>query len=185
VLIAYADPPYPGMSRIYKDHPDYAGEVDHHELVARLERDYGAWVLHTASTTLEEVLGACRWAGARVRVGAWCKTFCAFRKGTGVAYAWEPVILRPTGRGRRREQPTSLDWIACPAPLGDGLAGAKPEAVVHWALRALDADPGEDEVDDLFPGSGNVGRAVGSWRRQPALPDWTLPLGVDPLEGVG
>jgi hypothetical protein len=27
--MAYADPPYPGQShRHYRDHPDYAGEVD-------------------------------------------------------------------------------------------------------------------------------------------------------------
>lgn len=23
--IAYADPPYPGMAHLYKDHPDYGG----------------------------------------------------------------------------------------------------------------------------------------------------------------
>lgn len=35
--IAYADPPYPGMSRrYYGDHPDYAGEVDHEQLIASL-----------------------------------------------------------------------------------------------------------------------------------------------------
>ena len=35
--IAFADPPYPGQSkRLYGDHPDYAGEVNHAELVADL-----------------------------------------------------------------------------------------------------------------------------------------------------
>jgi hypothetical protein len=38
VLAALADPPYPGQSKKhYADHPDYAGEVDHAELVERLE----------------------------------------------------------------------------------------------------------------------------------------------------
>jgi hypothetical protein len=27
--LAYADPPYPGKVRLYRDHPDYGGEVDH------------------------------------------------------------------------------------------------------------------------------------------------------------
>ena len=27
--IGYADPPYPGQAHLYKDHPDYGGEVDH------------------------------------------------------------------------------------------------------------------------------------------------------------
>lgn len=35
--IAYADPPYPGCAHLYKDHPDYGGEVDHVELLQRLE----------------------------------------------------------------------------------------------------------------------------------------------------
>lgn len=36
--MAYADPPYPGQAkRHYADHPDYAGEVDHGELMMRLE----------------------------------------------------------------------------------------------------------------------------------------------------
>jgi hypothetical protein len=30
--LAYADPPYPGKARLYQDHPDYGGEVDHAEL---------------------------------------------------------------------------------------------------------------------------------------------------------
>ena len=30
---------------------------------------------------------------AGVRVGAWVKTFCAFKKGVRPAYAWEPVIF--------------------------------------------------------------------------------------------
>lgn len=36
--MAYADPPYPGKAGYYRDHPDYGGEVDHAELVARLEQ---------------------------------------------------------------------------------------------------------------------------------------------------
>jgi hypothetical protein len=36
VRLAYADPPYPGRAHLYADHPDYAGEVDHRELISRL-----------------------------------------------------------------------------------------------------------------------------------------------------
>jgi len=36
--LAYADPPYPGKARLYRDHPDYGGEVDHAALLARLAR---------------------------------------------------------------------------------------------------------------------------------------------------
>ena len=34
--LAYADPPYPGKAFYYRDHPDYAGEVDHEALLSRL-----------------------------------------------------------------------------------------------------------------------------------------------------
>jgi hypothetical protein len=47
VRIAYADPPYPGCAKLYRDHPDYGGEVDHRALVARLQDEFDGWVLHT------------------------------------------------------------------------------------------------------------------------------------------
>jgi hypothetical protein len=34
--LAYADPPYSGNARLYRDHPDYGGEVDHAVLIGRL-----------------------------------------------------------------------------------------------------------------------------------------------------
>jgi hypothetical protein len=33
--LTYADRPYPGKARLYRDHPDYGGEVDHAVLIAR------------------------------------------------------------------------------------------------------------------------------------------------------
>jgi site-specific DNA-adenine methylase len=43
---AYADPPYIGQSKKhYGDHPDYAGEVDHEELIWTLQRHYDCWAL--------------------------------------------------------------------------------------------------------------------------------------------
>lgn len=48
--IGYADPPYIGCAHLYRDHPDYAGEVDHAQLIARLEAEFDGWVLHAAAT---------------------------------------------------------------------------------------------------------------------------------------
>ena len=50
--IAYADPPYPGLAHLYKDHPDFAGEVDHAVLIARLEAEFDGWILHTSSVAI-------------------------------------------------------------------------------------------------------------------------------------
>jgi hypothetical protein len=47
---AYADPPYPGQSkRLYGSHLDYAGEVDHADLIGRLGSGYpDGWALSTS-----------------------------------------------------------------------------------------------------------------------------------------
>lgn len=48
--LGYAGPPYIGCAHLYKDHPDFAGEVDHAALIAQLERDFDGWVLHASAT---------------------------------------------------------------------------------------------------------------------------------------
>ena len=162
---AYADPPYPGQSaKHYADHPDYAGEVDHAELIERMERDYDAWVLHTGSVNLAEVLPLCP-PGRRVM--AWCKSFAAFKRNVKVAYAWEPVIVkfaRPATPNRISEM-TYRDFIVEPITLKRGLTGAKPERVCWWVFEMAGLEP-DDGIDDLYPGSGAVTRAHDSWTRR-------------------
>jgi hypothetical protein len=129
--------------------------------VARLCAEWpDGWALHTASTTLAQVLAVCP---PDVRIGAWCKSFASFKPGVGVAYAWEPVILRG-GRRRTREQPTVRDWCLVPITLRRGLVGAKPDKVTFWICEVLNVAP-EDTVTDLFPGSGAVGAAVAKYQR--------------------
>lgn len=41
-----------------------------------------------------------------------------------------------------------------------GFRGAKPDGYVRWILSAMSFDPGTDSVEDLFPGSGAVSRAI-------------------------
>lgn len=165
--LGYADPPYPGLAHLYKAQPDYAGEVDHAILIARLEREFDGWVLHTASTTIgllaPLIPPSARW-------GAWVKSFAAFKPGVRPAYAWEPVIFKPIRRMAENYSGTFVqrDWIACPITLRRGFVGAKPEAVCHWAFEIVGAEP-NDEFFDLFPGSGAVSRAWASWRPQLAL----------------
>ena len=55
--LAYADPPYPGKAHLYRDHPDYGGEVDYAALLARLA-EYDGWALSTSAEALPAV---CRW----------------------------------------------------------------------------------------------------------------------------
>jgi hypothetical protein len=169
--IAYADPPYPGQAaKHYGDHPDYAGEVDHVELLKRLDADYDGWVLHTSSTALTQVLyWAQELAISDYRVMAWVKPFAAFKRNVPVAYAWEPVIVKAVRKPEVSGRIVMRDWIAEPITMRRGLAGAKPEAVCRWAFEMVGAEPG-DELDDVFPGTGAVGQAWERWRSEQCLP---------------
>jgi hypothetical protein len=158
--IAYADPPYPGQAkRHYGDHPDYAGEVDHAQLLDRLAT-YDGWVLHTSSTALREVLPLCP---PEALVMAWCKPFAAFKRNVSVADTWEPVIVLAVRKPIVCHRVVMRDYIAEPITLQRGLVGAKPEAVCRWAFEVVGAEP-TDELNDLFPGSGAVTRAWENWR---------------------
>jgi hypothetical protein len=180
VRLAYADPPYPGQAkRSYGDHPDYAGEVDHAELIDRL-MGYDGWALSTSEQALQEVLALCprKGAGAKgrryqsfsgVRVIVWTKGGCPFPN-EGM-HAFEPVIVR----GARAPEANLRDWINCepdyfqwrPRP-PEYVKGQKPGPVIDWILRWLGARPG-DELDDLFPGSGAVARAWAASQSQLTL----------------
>lgn len=161
--IAIADPPYVGQSaKHYRDHPDYAGEVDHEALIARLMADFpGGWALCCSSPSLRYLLPLCP---EDVRVLAWVKPFASFKPGVNPAYAWEPVIVRG-GRKRTRDQETVRDWLAANITLKRGVSGAKPEAFCFWLFEVLGMQP-QDEMADLFPGSGAVTRAWKRWQSQ-------------------
>jgi hypothetical protein len=151
------------MSHIYRDHPDFGGEVDHAELVERLERDYDGWALSTSERALGEVLPLCPWESWEFRVCVW-RRGCARPIGRSrIMYAWEPLLVK-TPRWE------SLPWIADTAFIpqnlsGQSLRGQKPEAFAFWMFGLLGVTP-EDEFTDLFPGSGAIGRAWDAWSSQ-------------------
>ena len=166
--IAYADPPYLGMCGRYDHfHPDGRCWDDietHRLLIDRLEADFDAWALHLTSPTLRDILPLCP---PEARVMAWCKSFASFKPGVHPAYAWEPVIIRgPRTRGRTAT--TYADYTVVPIVTQKGFFGAKPAAMVWWVLGCLNVLP-DDEVVDLFPGSGAVTRAIASWQSQGRL----------------
>lgn len=157
--IAYADPPYPGCAHLYKNHPDYAGEVDHAGLVRRLEDEFDGYVLHTSSTALPSILPLIQ---KPARVMAWVKPFAAFKRNVSVAYAWEPVIVRACRKPVVTHRIVMRDWIAEPITRRKGLAGAKPPKVIRWAFEMVGALP-DDVLYDLFPGTGIVADTWVAW----------------------
>ena len=170
VRLAIADPPYPGCAHLYRDHADYAGEVDHAELIARLERDYDGWVLHTSATAQAIALIAPLVEPTGARWMSWVKPFAAFKRNVSVAYAWEPVIIKAARKPVVNKRLVNRDWVSEPITLRRGLTGAKPEAVCHWAFEMLGARP-DDELHDLYPGTGAVTEAWRTWRLKFALPE--------------
>jgi len=172
VKFAYADPPYPGQAkRWYGKHPDFAGEVDHAELIGRLCRDYpDGWALSTGMVMLQQVLAVCPddvgiaiWHNTSSRP-AGCRPWRWF-------YVWEAVIIRGG-----RTAPGVKNLLSAPGPSGfmarnlgmENFPGAKPPRFSRWVLSLLGATP-DDTLDDLFPGSGAVTREFDAYRAQPTL----------------
>ena len=171
---AYADPPYIGCAkRYYKDRPDFAGEVDHKELLERLYREFPeGWALSASMTSLWDLIPMIPkdW---KCRIAAWAKPYVGSRSGLTIGkplYAWEPVLWRggrklPKGRVVR-------DYLVCNnitaqvgrKASGGGLTGAKPDEFCYWIFELLNMMP-EDEFVDLFPGTGRVGRAWDVYKR--------------------
>lgn len=167
--IGYADPPYPQQAeRHYGE-----SEVDHAELLQHLDTSYDGWLLHTSSTGLQYVMWCVEKVGVKgFRVMAWLKPFAAFKANVSVAYAWEPILVKPcrkpvvSTRTTWRDEPIVFrDIVAESITLKKGTVGAKPEHVCRWAFEMLGAQPG-DHLVDLYPGSGAVTRAWENWRAE-------------------
>jgi len=152
--IAIADPPYIGCANLYPEKT----EVDHKELIAQLEV-YDGWALSCSSPSLWDLIPMFE---RRYRIGAWVKPFCSFKPNVNPAYAWEPVIFKPA-RGRGRDTDTVRDYISCSITLQTGMVGAKPETFCYWLFEILGAEK-DDELIDLFPGSGAVTKAWEKWK---------------------
>lgn len=170
MIFAYADPVYLGCSRLYPEHPEshvWDDPETHRALIAQLVAEYpDGWAMSLSMPSLKTILPMCP---DDARIAPWVKTFCAFKKGVRPCYAWEPVIFwrgrnpnagyphKPPERGGA--QTTPKDFYAGPITLKKGLTGAKSEGFCEWVLDLLNVLPG-DEVVDLFPGTGVMGRVA-------------------------
>ena len=150
--MAYADPPYPGLSRKYYRHePTYRGEVDHRQLLSLLQ-GYDGWALSTSAKALREILPLCP---PETRVCAWVKPIGVCSRSFGLHNAWEPLLVW----GGRQLPPGRRDWLrAMPARGGGELPGRKPIAFCAFLFGCLGLAPG-DRLDDLFPGTAVVSKA--------------------------
>lgn len=156
---AYADPPYLGCAHLYPEHPDsvrWNDPDEHGQLMHDLNRDYDGWAFSLSSVSLPELLPM---APPGIRIAAWVKPFAAYKRNVRCAYTWEPVIFRP-GRDRSRDSaPVTRDHLSAPITLERGLTGTKPEKFCRWVMDLLGWVDG-DEMTDVFPGIGTMGKTV-------------------------
>jgi hypothetical protein len=158
---AYADPPYLGLGARFYGFPEWDSVGRHVELIHQLMTEFpDGWALSASMPSLRHLLPCCP---DDVRIGAWVKPFHVFKKGVRPAYAWEPVIFRG-GRNANPPAPskggaaiTPRDWVAANITLRKGLPGAKPPEFCRWVLELLGFDAAQDELVDLFPGTGIMG----------------------------
>ncbi len=165
--VAYADPPYIGVAHRYPERL----EVDHAELIARLESEFSdGWALSASQNSLRELLPMCP---PGVRVAAWVKPFWGYKPGVSPGYAWEPVIYVGGRRRARMDMSGVKDWLSCNPSMGGThgahtapaykVLGQKPDAFCRWVFDLLNVGPG-DELVDLFPGSGAVSMAWNNYQ---------------------
>jgi hypothetical protein len=178
--LAIADPPYPPLvgsggvkaraSRWYgdgqrsltdrpSDRHDNAADWDaaatHRGLLDRLVDEYDGWAIATSP----DGIAAYGPLPVGCRIMAWVKPNAqpgAHRIGS----YWEAVIVFPPFGRRSNRNGSGMTRDVLTAPVPGGFVGAKPTAWTHWVLDALTFDPDSDSVDDLFPGSGSVTKAI-------------------------
>lgn len=164
---AYADPPYWKSCRLYGHEHGEDGrcwdKIDTHvALIRRLEDQFpDGWALSMTSNSLRVLLPEC---GEGVRVAAWVKPMCAGRPGIYPTYTWEPVVFRG-GRKLGKGELWARDSIVANAAqttshrLPTEIIGKKPREVCRFIADLLGYQDG-DELIDLFPGSGVMGRTL-------------------------
>ena len=193
---AYADPPYVDQAkRHYGQHRDYAGEVDHAELITRMHAGYDGWALSLSMKSLPDVLRLCP---ASVIVIAWFKPV-APPLGDHRRYNWEPVIVSPVRYYGPGYVPTAI--IESPPQFTfrdkpeSHVIGEKPEGFAHWVFASAGLTR-DDTLADLFPGSGAIGRAWDTYQPGATVSDGhaaakgakaparSAQAGMDPLFGL-
>lgn len=164
VRLAIADPPYPGLSgRYYAGHPDFAGEVDHDQLLERL-RTFDGWALATSAEAASEMhRRALAWEPS-ARLCVWVRGKRPHLTARGPRQAWEAVIVVPARRLEDGPADALVHGVSPMVSLPGRVVGAKPAAWCSWVFGLLGAQAG-DELEDLFPGSGAVGLAWDAFRR--------------------
>ena len=109
---------------------------------------------------------------AGIRVCAWRRRVRSVRARAPLS-AWEPLLVyrgRGLQAGQVQEVLDHLDYRGRYDAMPGALVGMKPPEFAVWMFSLLGAEP-DDELADLFPGSGVIGRAWALYTsRGPEIP---------------
>lgn len=164
---AYADPPYIGQAK--KHYGPDAEEVDHHDLIKTLVRDYDAWALSCHVNSVRDLFPL---TPGGTRLLAWVKPWCFWKSNNWPVYAWEPVLLwTPRKADKKRTSPR--DWISLNVwgvtkkerETPGNVKGMKRPEFTRWLIECAGLLP-TDEFFDLYPGSGGVFREWEKWKAE-------------------
>jgi hypothetical protein len=163
VILAYADPPYLGCCGRYEHrHEEPWGCWDEPMTHVRLFDhlgDFDGYAYSCTSQSLGKLTTLADEVGLPYRIASWVKPFAAFKRNVRIAYTWEPVLFWPGRYSSKDGAPVSRDHLSEPITMRKGLTGAKPERFCRWVLDLMGYVDG-DELVDLFPGTGVMGRVV-------------------------
>lgn len=177
---AIADPPYLGRANRWygsgcgngkgigkaDSHPlakDWDLVETHHQLIDNLNFNYDGWAIaltvHSLSQYLDKIKTDSR---SGIRVLSWVKP-SAVPSGNRVTTGWEPVIVKIPQERRNWQSGIKTKDYLIENSNKRGFIGSKPEAWTHWVLDVLGVRP-NDEVVDLFNGSGAVMEAIKTYK---------------------
>jgi hypothetical protein len=168
VKFAYLDQPYLGCCSYYGHNHNDGGSrpfdggcwnniTTHRRLIDWATDNYDGFAMCMGSNNIIEMSAPLQ--HHNVHWGAWVKPFASFKPGINPGYCWEPVAFYG-GRALGRNVDTVRDFCSESITLKKGLAGAKPFKFCLWVLDMLGFRAVEDSLDDIFPGTGIMQKAV-------------------------
>jgi hypothetical protein len=168
VRFAYADPPYLGQGKRYAHlHPDaliWDDPATHTALVERLEAEYpDGWAVSLVPTP--DALRA--YVGPDRRLAAWIRPGSSHGiPQARVNLCVEVVLYRTAVSNSKAHGPVVNDYLIRSGPnqWQGNHTGTKPPEFCRWVLDLLGYNPATDQLDDLFPGEGNMTQAAAQHR---------------------
>jgi hypothetical protein len=178
---AIADPPYYGRAvRWYGEGGCGAGygknQADNHpeahiwdkpeahlQMLKNLRTNYDGFAIATSVMGLNVYLQEIDLSqGSGYRLAIWHKPLSS-PSGSRIRNVYEPVIIYIPQDRRGYANHERLDDLRTINIERNGFVGAKPQGWVEWVLDLMGATR-DDEVDDLFHGSGAVTQALNNWK---------------------